>query len=185
MEWQDDEFEQFLRQFQPRRPSPLPARRMTKILVMAAAILLAAVIPLRTMWNTPAESEPSAATLNVKPSTTGAPAAVLSRGAGNSTRGATSQRLKVSELIRPPIRVVNVNPVYPEDAKAAGIQGIVLLEIVIGTEGTVIETTVTQSIPELDQAAIDAVRQWQYQPTLLNGQPVEVELTATINFTLQ
>jgi protein TonB len=46
------------------------------------------------------------------------------------------------------------------------------------------ETRVRRSIPELDQAAIDAVTQWKYQPTLLNGQPVEVEMTVNINFTL-
>jgi protein TonB len=75
--------------------------------------------------------------------------------------------------------------VYPEDAKAAGIQGVVILEIVIGEDGSVIEANVLRSIPELDQAAIDAVTQWQYEPTLLNGAPVEVELTVTINFTLR
>ena len=48
-----------------------------------------------------------------------------------------------------------------------------------------IEVQVVRSIPELDQAAIDAVSQWQYQPTLLNGEPVEIECTVTINFTLR
>ena len=75
-------------------------------------------------------------------------------------------------------------PVYPEAAKAAGIEGVVILEIVIGEDGSVIEVQVVRSIPELDQAAIDAVSQWQYEPTLLNGEPVEIEMTVTINFTL-
>ena len=48
-----------------------------------------------------------------------------------------------------------------------------------------IETEVLRSIPELDQAAIDAVSQWQFEPTLFNGEPVEVEMNVTINFTLQ
>jgi TonB family protein len=51
-------------------------------------------------------------------------------------------------------------------------------------DGTVIEAEVIESVPELDQAAIDAVLQWEYETTLLNGEPVEVELTVTINFTL-
>ena len=80
---------------------------------------------------------------------------------------------------------MNVNPVYPEDAKAAGIEGIVVLDVVIGENGSVIEARVIRSIPELDQAAIDAVLQWQYEPTLLNGEPVEVEMNVTINFTLR
>ena len=78
-----------------------------------------------------------------------------------------------------------MNPVYPEDAKAAGIEGIVVLDVVIGENGSVIEARVIRSIPELDQAAIDAVLQWQYEPTLLNGEPVEVECNVTINFTLR
>jgi protein TonB len=61
----------------------------------------------------------------------------------------------------------------------------VVLQIAIGEDGSVIEALVLRSIPMLDQAAIDAVIQWVYQPTLLNGMPVEVEMTVTINFTLR
>ncbi len=103
----------------------------------------------------------------------------------SANSGAQNRRLRVGGAIKPPIRLVNVNPVYPEDAKAAGIEGVVILEIVIGQDGSVIEVQVVRSIPELDQAAIDAVSQWQYQPTLLNGEPVEIECTVTINFTLR
>ena len=94
----------------------------------------------------------------------------------SANSGAQNRRLRVGGAIKPPIRLVNVNPVYPEDAKAAGIEGVVILEIVIGQDGSVIEVQVVRSIPELDQAAIDAVSQWQYQPTLLNGEPVEIEV---------
>jgi TonB family protein len=93
--------------------------------------------------------------------------------------------LRVGGAIKPPTRLVNVNPDYPEDAKAAGVQGVVILQIIVGEDGTVTDARVVRSIPELDRAAIDAVRQWQYEPTLLNGVPVEVELTVTINFTLR
>ena len=78
----------------------------------------------------------------------------------------------------------DVRPVYPEDAQAAGISGIVILGIVIGEDGSVIDTEVLRSIPELDQAAIDAVNQWLFEPTLLNGEPVEVEMSVTVQFTL-
>ena len=52
-------------------------------------------------------------------------------------------------------------------------------------DGSVIETRIIKSIPELDQAAIDAVRQWQFEPTLLNGEAVEVEMNVVVNFTLR
>ena len=67
---------------------------------------------------------------------------------------------------------------YPEDAKAAGIEGAVILLIVIGEDGSVIEAQVLRSVPELDQAALDAAYQWRYEPTLLNGEPVELEMNA-------
>lgn len=89
------------------------------------------------------------------------------------------------QVIKPPTRLVSVNPVYPEGARAARIEGVVILEITIGKDGSVASARVLRSIPELDQAAIDAVLQWVYEPTLLNGEPIEVKLNVTINFTLR
>ena len=102
-----------------------------------------------------------------------------------ATNGAVASRIKVGGSIRPPRKVVDVKPEYPQDAKDAKVQGVVILGIVIGEDGAVIDTEIAQSILELDQAAIDAVSQWKFEPTLLNGEPVEVEMTVTINFTLQ
>jgi protein TonB len=64
------------------------------------------------------------------------------------------------------------------------VQGVVIMEIVIGADGKVAEAHVLRSIPLLDQAAIDAVMQWEFTPTLLNGQPVPIIMTATVQFTL-
>jgi protein TonB len=97
---------------------------------------------------------------------------------------AAGQRLKVGGQVKAPIQVVKVNPIYPKDAQDGGIQGVVILDIVVGEDGSVIDTEVVRSVPELDQAAIDAVIQWKYEPTLLNGEPVEIEFAVTINFTL-
>jgi protein TonB len=79
-----------------------------------------------------------------------------------------------------------VQPVYPADLKQQGITGTVMLRAVISTTGEtlnpeVINTTVN---PGLAQAALDAVRQWRYQPTLLNGQPVEVVTNVDVTFEL-
>jgi protein TonB len=83
------------------------------------------------------------------------------------------------------VRVKNVNPVYPSIAQSARVQGVVIIEATIGVDGRVQDTKVLRSIPLLDQAAVDAVRQWTYTPTLLNGVPVPVIMTVTVNFTLR
>jgi len=93
--------------------------------------------------------------------------------------------LKVGGGIKPPTRVVNVSPVYPPDAREARVQGVVILEVLIGENGKVERAKVLRSIPMLDQAALDAVGQWEFTPTLLNGEPKKVIMTVTVNFTLQ
>ena len=90
--------------------------------------------------------------------------------------------VRVGGNIRVPTRIQFVEPAYPPTARAAGVQGVVILELVIGTDGAVSNARVLRSIPQLDQAALDAVRQWRYEPTLLNGVPVPVIMTATVNF---
>ena len=61
----------------------------------------------------------------------------------------------------------------------------VIIEATIGKDGSVKDAKVLRPVPLLDQAALDAVKQWKYTPTLLNGVPVEVVMTVTVNFTLQ
>jgi protein TonB len=95
------------------------------------------------------------------------------------------QRVRVGGDIKEPKKIKDVKPAYPEDAKDAGVQGIVILETVIGKDGTVHEGKILRSVPLLDKAALDAVMQWRYTPTLLNGDPVEVIMTVTVTFSLQ
>lgn len=97
---------------------------------------------------------------------------------------AANQVVRVGGAIQPPRPVRHVDPVYPEAAKAAGVSGVVIIDIRIGTDGSVVEARVLRSIPLLDQAALDAVYQWKYEPTLLNGEAVEVLMTVTVNFAL-
>lgn len=92
--------------------------------------------------------------------------------------------VRVGSGIRAPQQVRRVNPVYPPEAEAARVQGVVILEALIGTDGRVTEARILRSIPLLDQAALDAVRQWQYTPTFLNGVAVPIIMTVTVQFTL-
>jgi protein TonB len=98
---------------------------------------------------------------------------------------AAQQAVRVGGNIQAPHPVKHVDAVYPEEAKAAGVSGVVIIELTLATDGTVADANVLRSIPMLDQAALDAVRQWEYEPTLLNGEPVQVILTVTVNFSLQ
>jgi protein TonB len=75
-------------------------------------------------------------------------------------------------------------PQYPPDARAAGITGVVLAEIVIDTSGSVSDAKVVRSVPLLDDAALHAVRSWHYAPTMVNGEPVPVRMTVTVNFSM-
>jgi TonB family protein len=80
--------------------------------------------------------------------------------------------------------LTKVPPKYPEEAKKERIQGAVLLNAVIGKDGNVEELTVSSGPKELQQSALDAVRQWTYKPYLLNGDPIEVKTTISVMYTL-
>ena len=80
--------------------------------------------------------------------------------------------------------ISKVQPTYPPDARAARIQGSVVMAVVIGKDGNVQEVSLVSGHPMLAPAAIDAVKQWKYRPYLLNGQAVEVDTQITVNFTL-
>ena len=84
-----------------------------------------------------------------------------------------------------PNQIRKVQPVYPEEARAAGVKGVVILEAIIDQQGRVSEVRVLRSLPLLDEAAIDAVRQWEYTPTMLNGLPVPIVMTVTVQFALE
>jgi TonB family protein len=90
--------------------------------------------------------------------------------------------IRVGGKIKPPTKIKDVKPVYPDIAQSARVAGTVIVEATIGADGKVIDAKILRSIPMLDKAALDAVRQWEYTPTLLNGVPVPVVLTVTITF---
>jgi protein TonB len=98
---------------------------------------------------------------------------------------ARASALRVGGKIEPPIKMNDVKPVYPALAQNAGVTGAVIIEATIGADGRVVDAKVLRSIPLLDQAALDAVRQWEYKPTFLNGVAVPVVMTVTVNFKRQ
>ena len=105
------------------------------------------------------------------------------------TKAAAARREKLAKAVhvggqvRPPIRIKEVAPVYPAIAQSARVQGDVVIEATIDENGKVADARVVKSVPLLDQAALDAVKQWEYRPSLLNGVPTAVVMTVTVKFT--
>ena len=92
--------------------------------------------------------------------------------------------IRTGGAVKPPALITRVEPVYPGVAVSARIQGVVVLEATVGRDGRVEDVRVLRSIPLLDKAATDAVRQWRYAPLLLNGKAERFILTVTLNFSL-
>ncbi len=101
-----------------------------------------------------------------------------------SSGSAPGGPVRVGGNIRAPTKTYTAEPLYPPTPRAAGVQGVVILDVTVAEDGTVSNARVLRSIPLLDQAALDAVRQWRYEPTLLNGVPTSVIMTVTVNFSL-
>ena len=103
------------------------------------------------------------------------------------TTSGKPSRLRIGGSVEAAKITTKIQPVYPESAKSAGISGTVVLHAVIGMDGRPLALHVmnSQIDPDLARSAVEAVSQWGYQPTLLNGDPIEVDTTIMVNFTLQ
>ncbi len=97
---------------------------------------------------------------------------------------ATPQRVRVSSGVSQGLLVHKVQPLYPALAKTAHIQGTVVIQAVIGKDGTITNLHVVSGPPMLIQSAMEAVKQWRYKPYYLNGEAVEVDTTINVNFSL-
>jgi TonB family protein len=95
-----------------------------------------------------------------------------------------SQQVRAVGDVKPPKLIKKVDPVYPEAAKKAEIEGTVILEATTDIYGRVVSARILRSIPELDQAAIDAVKQWVYEPMIIDGEPKGIVFTVTCTFKL-
>jgi TonB family protein len=91
-------------------------------------------------------------------------------------------RLRVSTGVAEGLKIHDVTPRYPAEARQQRIQGDVLLQATIDTKGNLVKLKVVQGDPILVEAAVDAVKKWRYRPYLLKGEPVEVETTIRIQF---
>jgi TonB family protein len=93
-----------------------------------------------------------------------------------------SPPLRIGGTIEAPKKVKHVVPTFPAEALRAGLSGVVVLECTIDTQGRVAGTRVLSGVPPLSESAVNAVEKWRYRPTRLNGAPVPVIMTATVNF---
>ncbi len=93
--------------------------------------------------------------------------------------------VKAAGEIQPPKLIKEVAPVYPEVARVAGVQGVVILSVKADETGKIVDAMILRSIPLLDQAAIDAVKQWVYEPTIIDGKAVPIVFTVTVRFQLK
>ncbi len=97
----------------------------------------------------------------------------------------TKRIIRVGGRVKPPREIVKTAPVYPVLARQARIQGEVVVDAVIDTEGKVIDVSVVSGHPLLIEAAINCVRQWKYEPTYLNDEPIAVQLIVKVSFELR
>jgi TonB family protein len=110
-------------------------------------------------------------------------AAEKARASAAARAKAAANRVRVTGTVTPPTKVKNVQPVYPAIARQARVGGTVQLEVEVGEDGKVTDARVVKSVPLLDQAALDAVKQWEYTPMMKGGVAVPVVMMVTVNFT--
>ena len=186
----------------PPPPPPPPAAPVTKVvkpiarIIQAGKMMAPAVIPKKVQIIKEEELPPDVGAVGV---VGGVPGGVPGGQAGGVLGGiiggvssnlppppkaATPQRIRVGGNVQQARMIHMVQPVYPTIAKQAHIQGTVVLHAIIAKGGPVQELQLLGGPPLLVRAAMDAVKQWRYQPTMLNGEPVEVDTTISVIFSL-
>ena len=181
-------------------PSPPPAPQAQHTARPSGAINIAAdhpfTAPARIPTSIARTDEPITAPI-VDPRDTWLPSGNSARNSGGGVPWGTGSAIASVvppppvHVSRPPVSVMmqgnlidRVQPDYPPIARAARIQGVVILRATISREGTIENLQVVSGHPMLIKAAMDAVKRWHYRPYVLNGQPVEVETEVTVNFLL-
>jgi protein TonB len=164
----------------PRRePAPSAVRADAAPVSEPVAIALE---PTRVPFDLPVSSEPGLAGSSTDIG--GVESIVVPPPLAASAPSAPREPARVGGAIRAPHKTHHVAPRYPAIALASRVSGIVILEAVIAEDGAVRDLRVLRSMPLLDGAAMEAVRQWRFAPSLLNGEPVPVVMTVTVTFNL-
>jgi protein TonB len=107
------------------------------------------------------------------------------QGPPGPTTGTPTEPVRISQGVRAPAKLTHVPPQYPVLAQRAGVQGTVEIECVIDPQGNVVRARVVRGVTLLDAAALEAVQQWRYAPSRLNGVPVAVIMTVSVHFRLR
>jgi len=185
----------------PPPPPPPPAAAVQRIvkpvarLIQAGKMMAPTVIPKKVEMIKEEEMPPDVGAVGV---VGGVPRGIAGGSAGGVLGGIiggsgggmppppkpTQQRVRVGGNVQQAKMIRQIQPVYPQIAKTAHVQGTVILHAIIAKDGTVQELQYISGPALLMRSAMDAVRQWKYQPTLLNGEPVEVDTTISVVFTL-
>lgn len=172
-----------------RQPGPPAARRTSR---RRAPALGAPLSPPRLADLAPAEALDDLLALDTEADATPCVGCVVDASGGHGAlpapggtgHGLSGPPVRVGGHIREPVKVRHVPPSYPDLARAARVQGTVVLECRLTPDGRVDDVRVASGHPLLAPAAVRAVEQWLYRPTLLNGVPVPVLLTVTVTFAL-
>lgn len=185
----------------PPPPPPPPAAAVQRIvkpvarLIQAGKMMAPTVIPKKVEMIKEEEMPPDVGAVGV---VGGVPGGIAGGSAGGVLGGIiggsgggmppppkpTQQRVRIGGNVQAAKMIRQIQPVYPQIAKTAHVQGTVILHAIISKDGTVQELQYISGPALLMRSAMDAVRQWRYQPTLLNGEPVEVDTTISVVFTL-
>lgn len=173
----------------PPPPKAAPAKQQAKVEPQKPTTVTSPIVVPDTL--PPPTSAPEPADSGVEGGVEGGVAGgvmggVLGGVKGGVIGGAVEEPLRVGGEVKEPIEITRVKPQYPEAARKARMQGVVILEAIITKTGDVESVRVLRGLnPLLDNAAIRAVQQWKYKPATFNGRPVPVYLTVTVTFTLQ
>jgi periplasmic protein TonB len=185
----------------PPPPPPPPAAAAPRIvkpvarLIQAGKMMAPTVIPKKVEMIKEEEMPPDVGAVGV---VGGVPGGIAGGSAGGVLGGIiggtgggmppppkpTQQRVRIGGNVQAAKMLRQIQPMYPQIAKTAHVQGTVILHAIISKDGSVQELQYISGPALLMRSAMDAVRQWKYQPTLLNGEPVEVDTTISVVFTL-
>jgi protein TonB len=170
----------------PRVPAPA---RAVEVPVEAKPLVAE---PMALTVETPAPIDPVSTVASVEDGVAGGvaggvgdgPGGIAGSGLGGAAAAPAAGPVRVGGDIQRPRKIKDVKPVYPPNALSADVRGAVIVDLVVGPDGKVKDATIRQSVPALDRAALEAVRQWVFEPARRNGEAIAVIVTAIVSFAI-